>query len=346
MNNLFIASTPRHWLLSVYLTQKHWPQKPSVLFLDPQFPKDEIYLQLSEKYFDHVVQLPTGGSKKRLKTIKRIFNQFAVDNVISGSIIDPFIQYASHLLHKSKGRTFYLLDDGLSSYHPTNHVKLSRFEVFNRKLRFGFWYQAPVGHNLASPWVDEAFLLTPDAVKPTVNKKITALDPEWYQVLSEKDLTQFFEAFHVDYKVLKKVEVVIVLGLFKDGSAHHPKYAEDVLELLHYFNGKGIKFAVKYHPREKRFDPLTIKETFPNQLVLPGSLPFEILIRALNIKGLLGDVSTVLLEMKKLNVDMDVYASMRGTAYDAPRSFLENAGVRVLNSFSEYKLLDEMNSLK
>lgn len=346
MNNLFIASTPRHWLLSVYLTKKHWSQKPSVLFLDPQFPKDEIYLQLSEQYFDHVFQLPAGGSKKKLKTIKRIFNQFAVDNVISGSIIDPFIQYASHLLHKSTGGTFYLLDDGLSSYHPTNHVKLSRFEVFNRKLRFGFWYQAPVGHNLASPWVDEAFLLTPDAVKPAVNKKITALDPDWYQVLSEEDLAQFFETFHVDYKVVKKVEAVIILRLFKDGSAHHPKYAEDVLELLQYLNEKGIKFAVKYHPREKLVDPLTIKETFPNQLVLPGVLPFEVLISALSIKVLFGDVSTVLLEMKKLNVDMDVYASMRGTAYDAPRSFLENAGVRVLNSFSEYKLLDETNPLK
>jgi hypothetical protein len=346
MNNLFIASTPRHWLLSVYLTKKHWCQKPSVLFLDPQFPKDSIYLQLSEKYFDHVVQLPAGGSKQKLKTIKRIFNQFAVDNVISGSIVDPFIQYASHLLHKSTGGTFYLLDDGLSSYHPTNHAKLSRFEVFNRKLRFGFWYQAPVGHNLASPWVDEAFLLRPDAVKPTVNKKITAPDPNWYQVLPEEDLVQFFEAFHVDYNVVKKLEVAIILGLFKDGSAHHPKYAEDVLELLHYLNEKGIKFAVKYHPREKLVDPLTIKETFPKQLVLPGTLPFEVLISALNIKALLGDVSTVLLEMKKLDVDMNVYASMRGSAYDAPRSFLENAGVRVLNCFTEYKFFDEAKTLK
>ncbi len=346
MNNLFIASTPRHWLLSVYLTKKHWSQKPSVLFLDPQFPKDEIYLQLSEQYFDHVVQLPAGGSKKKLKTIKRIFNQFAVDNVISGSIIDPFIQYASHLLHKSTGGTFYLLDDGLSSYHPTNHVKLSRFEVFNRKLRFGFWYQAPVGHNLASPWVDEAFLLTPDAVKPAVNKKITALESDWYQVLPEEDLTQFFEAFHVDYKLVKEVEAIIVLSLFKAGSAHHPAYAEDIVELLHYLNEKGVRFAVKSHPRERFVDPLAIKETFPKQLILPGTLPFEVLISTLNIKVLLGDVSTVLLEMKKLNVDMDVYASMRGAAYGAPRSFLENAGVRVLNSFSEYKLLDETNPLK
>lgn len=346
MNNLFIVSTPRHWLLSVYLTQRFWPQKPSVLFLDPQFPKDEIYLKLSEQYFSHIVQLTEGGSKKRLKTIKRIFNQFSIDNVISGSIIDPFIQYASHLLHKSTGGTFYLLDDGLSSYHPTNHVKLGRLEVLNRKLRFGFWYQAPVGHNLASPWVDEAFLLSPDAVRPAVNKKITVIEPDWYQVLSEEGLIRFFEAFHVDYKVVKKLDAVIILRLFKDGSAHHPKYAEDVLELLHYLNEKGVKFAVKYHPREKLVDPLAIKATFPKQLVLPGTLPFEVLISALRIKALFGDVSTVLLEMKKLNVDMDVYASMRGTAYDAPRSFLENAGVRVLNCFTEYKLLDEANPLK
>ena len=342
--NLFIVATPRHWLLGVYLKLHDFIEDDAVFLLEPSFPDHPIYRELLGEMNMAWSELPRSGTAKKLREVSSLFKSFNIGNVFSGSINDPHVQYAAHLLHKKDSTAqFYLLDDGLFSYQPTDHRRLKAYKLWERKIRFGFWYQRPTGFKIAAPWVDSACLLFPERLSETVEKPIHSISLDWALFLEKFGiLSKLAGAYDLDVDKLKQLDWVLVLDLFKNGVKTSKDYQVDVLEFLQNLDDKGFKFAVKYHPRDKQDDPFRLKSEFPDQMVIPGGLPFEVLSYLLpKPTNIAGDVSTVLLELKTSYPTKKIWVSLIGSHDLTPLPLLKKTGVEVVQN---YRFLIEMTS--
>ena len=157
---------------------------------------------------------------------------------------------------------------------------------------------AAVKKNGLGEVVDEIHLTAPElARKQLASLNLVKLPPDHLRRLSDTDLPGvYLSLFDCDAEELASVEFAVILSR-SDGLLGDPKgYVETVAALLSAARRRGLKVALKYHPKEQARDYMGLRDE-TGVVEIPRELPMELLflVGADSLKFVLGDTSSALI---------------------------------------------------
>jgi hypothetical protein len=341
LSNLFIVSTPRHWLISVFLRLTRFQDEPAMIVFESGFPRKLAEDAINLDFFSDVEILPAGSENSQIRTMANILGRRRFSHILTGSVNEPFVQFGIHSAKlQNPNLASYLLDDGLFSYQATSRKPMSVLRLFSRKLKYGWWYQEPNPLKINAPWIDGAFLFFPDKLQGALpEKNVHGIDSNWLSVLDNAEVLKKLNEIYGLAPQLAEIDVVVILDVYRKAIETSQDYPEDVVHFLTKLDQGGKRFLLKYHPRDKANDPLEIQKRFPKQTVLPGEIPFELLLPNLNENVMFtGDISTILLEAKSFLPNADVSVVLIGSHDRTPLPMLRKAGVKVVDVYRDLQV--------
>ncbi|GAB6035264.1 polysialyltransferase family glycosyltransferase [Galenea microaerophila] len=332
MYNLYIVSTPRHWLIAVYLRLFCYADRGAILLIEPALAKEKIYHQISKEIFgDAVESIRDVYRWRQLHQIKHLFKRFDIRHVATGSVNEPYIQYASYLVSKNSKEGCFLIDDGLFSYQYVHNKKVAYYKKIFRKLIWGTWYRTPSSYRIQSEWINGAYLLHNHLFENN-DKKINRLPSDWLECLSKETfIERLLSEYYLDKKDINEVQQVIIFGILKDNLATLPSYERDLHLYLDKQLQQGKIVGVKFHPRDKQ------RSRMEGVVNIPKKIPFEILLSSLNDDvEIIGDISSVLLEFKMLRPQAKVIAVTNNRkGFEESLDYMKRLGIKVVNSYKD-----------
>lgn len=340
MSNLFIVSTPRHWLLAVYLNQVVFSEQKSVILLAERLVQDRVYLDLAQTYFDVAYVLKDTQDWLEIRFVKKLFRTYGFEQVFSGPVRDSYAQYAAFEANKPQNKGFYLLDDGLFSYHRIDVKKVKFTDYWLRKGLWGSWYQKQADYRLECPWVSGAYLCHRNLLQCETVKPVHYTASDWLQALQNLGVVQKLAAFYdLSANDFSEVSALLVLGVSKDLYELNPAYPVELSGLVDRLHQSGRLTLIKPHPREKQINPLALKEGSVQPIILPQGLPFEVLMTLLPQKVLVvGDISTTLLDFKLFRPDARVVA-VTNYLQDESNALLSKAELEIVETYPDISRL-------
>lgn len=341
MSNLFIVSTPRHWLISVFLRLTRFQDEPAMIVFEPSFPRRMAENAINLDFFSDVEMLPSGSENNQIRTMVNILEKRRFNHILTGSVNEAFVQFAIHSAKlQNSNLASYLLDDGLFSYQATSRKPISALHLFSRKLKYGWWYQEPNPLKINAPWIDGAFLFFPGKLQGALpEKKVCGIDSNWLAVLENAEVLKKLNEIYGLSPQKVDIDVVVILDVYRKAIETSEDYPQDVVHFLTKLDQSGKRFLLKYHPRDKANDPLDIQKCFPKQTVLPGEIPFELLLPNLNESVMFtGDISTILLEAKSFLPKANVSVALIGSHDRTPLLMLKSVGVEVVDTYQDLKV--------
>lgn len=332
LSNLFIVSTPRHWLLAVYLNQVQLKDKKSVVVLDDHLVHDSIYQDLAEDFFDHVYVLKNTQDWLKIRFIKKLFQRYNFEQVFSGPVSDSYAQYAASRVNVFSKKGFYLLDDGLFSYQRIDSKKVKLSDFWLRRWLWGAWYRRSEDYRLECPWVSGAYLFHQGLLQCSTTKEVKFVDSNWLWELESLGVIERLMAFYkVSIKQVSDASVLLVLGVFKSLQQENLAYFDELFFFVNEQEARGNTIVIKPHPRNNK------NVALPSKAVLPKGLPFEVLMSRLSQEALIvGDISTTLLDFKLFRPANRVVA-VSNYLNDASHCLLTRAGIEIVETFKEVK---------
>lgn len=146
--------------------------------------------------------------------------------------------------------------------------------------------------------IDEIHLIAPKlARRQLASLNLVKLRPDVLWHLSDTDLPSIYlSLFDCDVQELSSIDVAFILSR-SDGLLGDPKgYVRAVSSLVDVARRRGLKIALKYHPKERVPDYLGLREE-AGVVEIPRELPMELLflVTADNLRLVLGDTSSALI---------------------------------------------------
>lgn len=250
--------------------------------------------------------------------------------IVVGNDRRPETQFALHLASSRRhARSGIYLDDGLFSYVGDVHARpLARtlIDAPLKRMAWGWWWQSLplVG---TSRWIVEAWLALPQRALDQGPTRVRHALPRaacaapalarlavlaWRQFGGARPAPRLHRVLALPHSDLLDGDAVARL---------HAQVAE--------CKTRGETLAVKYHPRELRADPLSLRAA--GACLLPTGIAFELLLPLLVHGGsVFGQASTALLAARWLRPDLQVFDAGANVGAFARRAaeFLASTGVR------------------
>jgi hypothetical protein len=290
-----------------------------------------------------VSQLPAVGKqawdkllhlRSVLMRIETIVDALRPVEIVCGNDRRVEFQYAMRRCARrgAPARGLYL-DDGSFSYSGRICARPQHFgalrqavEWLGDRLALMPWreHPRPLG---TSRWVDGAWLAFPAHAHAALrNKPCEALEPAWYrgpQMLAV--CAQLLAAQGFDMRLLCGIDTLVLFPhdhLLRASAALRERYARIIAQEL----SAGRRVAVKRHPRSLSRE---VGWEWASVLELPAALPLEVLAPQISAGRVYSALSTVLVNLRWLRPDIEVYALGGASASSDPLSQLyPRIGVR------------------
>jgi hypothetical protein len=235
--------------------------------------------------------------------------EYLPDQVWVGNDRKVETQFALHLAsRRAGGPVGRYLDDGLYTYLGDVRTRpwVRRIDWVVKQISYGRWW-----HNAAqagtSPWISEAWLAFPDLARdPSPLRTRHQLEPAIFTTRAFARLGLLAaREFGLDRQKLSAASLVLVLP-HSNQFALNPGLAEGLNALVDDIAARGLRVAIKYHPRERDPDPGGLLRE-GSTVSLPALLPMELLLTLLRPgTTLVGEGSTALLAAHWLRPDLRV----------------------------------------
>ncbi len=321
---LYMPSTPLNILVATAHALAHAEsQCSSLVLIDQKNIEHNPYIQALEAWqgspFQHLSILPgqQAGLKKlserkqSFKSLKTLLDKVSPQVIAVSSDRRIEFQFAMQYQRQHQPCIGIYLDDGLYSYAGRRSSVLETFlGRVAKKVAYGRWWDEPVQVG-SSSWIDQAWLFQPDsAIKEYQEKSVYALKPDWFASKSIQELgLALFSAMGASTASmleLKEVDVCLLIA-HPNNILKMQNYQQKVEDFISVLTQRGLKVAIKYHPRVKDGDPLQLKEQV--DCVIPSQLAFEfVLPQFKDAIMIVGDVGTSVLTAKWLKSQSQVYA--------------------------------------
>lgn len=246
--------------------------------------------------------------RQTLRAIREIDGTFAPDEIWLANDRKPETQLALHLASRRSGtRVGRYLDDGLYTYlgDVRERTWTRRIDAAVKRVTYGRWWQrVPLAGT--SRWIAERWLAFPaDDRDLSPERSRRPLERTWFANRSFLRLgLRAAREFGLRREALRQRALVLVLPHSNQFSAN-TALAPALSRIVSSHVGLGKQVAIKYHPREVHPDPGGL--LMDGVLVLPGLLPFELLLPLLRPgTRIMGEGSTALLAAHWLRPDLDV----------------------------------------
>jgi hypothetical protein len=325
----------------VFLRLTRYQDESAMIVFEPSFPRRMAEDAINLDYFSNAEILPSASEKVQIRAMAKLLDGHRLNHVLTGSVNEPFVQFTIQAAKiQNPNLASYLLDDGLFSYQATSRKPMPALRLFSRKLKYGWWYQEPNPLKINAPWIDGAFLFFPDKLQGALpEKNVHGIDSNWLSVLDNAEVLKKLNEIYGLAPQRADIDVVVILDVYRKAIETSEDYPEDVVHFLRELDQSGKRFLLKYHPRDKANDPLEIQKRFPKQTVLPGEIPFELLLPSLNEDVMFtGDISTILLEAKSFLPNADVSVVLIGSHDRTPLPMLRKAGVKVVDAYRDLQV--------
>jgi len=356
--NLFIAHTPYHILLSIAFARdflmKQLCKVRNYLIIIDDFSDAELYKKALCLGFDNpfcqILVLPTYKIKPRLlhyirqrikaKIIMELTRQEKPNNIY---VFNDFGQEAQSALFAQKnlrcGKGIYI-EDGLAPYSDYRVSPRSKIKLFLNRLVYGKYF-IDIHFHGSHPQIKEMYATFPELIskKRYLNIKVNKIDSEVFDIFKESKFIEILiKLVRYDFNKISKINYLIILP-------HSEVFEKDKKifyvfnEIIENFVNKGIKFAIKYHPREDHYNYIATKSKLICKI--PKSLPIELIyifLRKKNIKiSVIGYNSTALFTAVKLLPNAKIYSIykiIKGESKGLNNKF-RSIGIRVIDSIEE-----------
>lgn len=312
-DNVFLAFTPLHILLSYGLALQLHPQHRNLLILIPEFPKSHALIRAlqpktgNEPFFETVCLLSTHGFgrnsllgkiqiRKNVRLVREVFENLSVANqlyIFADHRAET--QIAAHLATRRGRCTVVYVEDGSAAYSSSIN-KRGLLSTVTAKCVYGTWWEQ-VQVLGTSRWVDIVQVRFPELVRPELRgKPLRALPAELPNQLREEGRLIAAWAAELEEEGVR-IPPVDALVLLPHTSLIPARAVSTYLDVLIRFvtlaANRGLKIGVKLHPRDNR-DALAIP--LEGVTVLYQGLPAELLyLMKEPPRYVIGDTSTALI---------------------------------------------------
>ncbi|MEY8251176.1 MAG: polysialyltransferase family glycosyltransferase [Colwellia sp.] len=337
-NKILLISTFRHYFLGIAMALQDKQHAYHAIFIDQQYDDERNPLLAAAKAlitpFKSVSCLPTRGkglNKRAVRlrafaSIKETIDTLKPVEISTGNDRRLEFQYAMYYARLNlTGHTLgSYIEDGTGTYINVQCYSLKKhladkyIDTPIKKLAYGLWYSRPAVLG-AGKWIDRTYLTFPELVAPPVDKVPGVhLNADLYH---SGDGQQIIEQLvkTMGFTLPKNQEEIVLLALphhsiVKDMYGSVANFRKKIAELLK--QEKNI--YVKYHPRDLG-DPYGLGDiaTF-----LPTAVPAEIYFTTLNIKQVIGDISTAMMSAKWLKPNCHVSYIKTNSIYTKAASTL------------------------
>lgn len=328
--DIYLVTTPRHWWLSQIIAIKRAEKALLVVF--NSFKGAEALYKISSKessfLFDQVILAPGKLSKDCFnktwyrnenaqvkKVLNRLVTNFDIQNVFTGNIH----AFPVHFLHSKlkKKASFHVLDDGIAFYLPEIRTPKSWIKQLFRSLLLGFFFRSSHEGELYD-FFSEGWFLRPNLVDKRFhslalhNIDQNDVGHEKVEFIKKK----VFSLFEFDLKEWNSHKTIIVLTNSEYlaetcrsfSILNFRKKLINLLETLKNDRNLGTIW-IKYHPREKKSDFLALNKSFQGVRNIPDGIPFELLLKEITEHDtVIGEFSTILIDVKLVNLRTEVYS--------------------------------------
>jgi hypothetical protein len=346
----YLVSTPLHLLVSLAVALSRQNEEEAKLFFVAQernsqrmnFFRESMQDWNSSPFVDVQVYFrPTGKGWSKVSGRKRLFadlesevDAFKPKRVYVGNDRHLEFQWIMHqCFEKEIGTKGFYLDEGLYTYvgrQASRRLSDRIVDDWLKKLFYGFWWQTPstIG---GSDWINEIIVAYPNWVTPLLKEKSAIpLLSSWFEHKKLKEITSsWLKSFCVEQQHLETCQLMFTFPESSD-MQKVPGYELEAQELLANLSKKGLKIAVKYHPKDLEKDVLSLLE-LPGVFEIPANVPFEIILPSLPQKCfVLGDMSTTVLSTRLFRQDLKVMVMQLGSQsrhFDQFLGFYEKLGL-------------------
>ncbi|BBP46620.1 hypothetical protein THMIRHAS_19930 [Thiosulfatimonas sediminis] len=311
--SLYIAATPWNFLNSFVFAEHRKDEKSYLMYVDFPIGQDNPYLEALQKIgadspfieswcFHGKFKGAIAKWQKRrqeLEEIKCIVAELKPDQVFVGS--DRRIEFQCAMTeavkHKPQVKGIYL-DEGVFSYTGRKRSQTWRDRVLDswiKKLMYPCDWKHPITIG-ASDWINEGWLLRPEMAYSALATKISLkqIPLTFYRVEKLKLLLQSLIRFHESNTF--SADALLILP--------HPSQLNESLKReinQRIRDNRVVSILVKPHPRmDSSLDWLMSSNT----ILLPKSIPLELLLFELDVRYVIATQSTALFTSALLRRDL------------------------------------------
>lgn len=321
-NSVFIAHTPYHILLSVALAFTHVVRHSNkvriYLVIVNDFQDSSLYKKCLDLWennpFSQVLVLPNCKVKQRLLyyilqrkntlTITKFIKKITPNIIYVFNDISHEAQAALYTQHQLKfGKSIYV-EDGAAPYMNYRKVSISKVRLFLQHIIYGNYFINLFNHG-THPQISEMWVNFPELInkKSYSNIKINKINYKVFDVFRNNQFLEILmELKGYNLNDFDKINYIIILPC-SDSYKMNRKIFDTLKILINELTKNKIRFAIKYHPREKSYDYyIPIKNKFICKI--PKYLPIELLYLLMRNKKekitIVGHSSTALITARIL----------------------------------------------
>jgi hypothetical protein len=321
-HSVYFASTILHLYAAASIAAGRKNETAHLIFIDQpedkEFPLYSIAQQWSASPFESVRLLPGRfkGIVNKLKKRKQLFNNLEKivsdlkpGNIFVGNDRRIEFQFSMHITEtlglKTKG---HYMDEGTFTYvgrKASSSFSDAVVDNWLKKLSYGLWWKNPltVGE---SAWISIIHVAFPNLIDKRLKQKvIQPLDNNAFTSSAMMQLsTEILTFYNFNSEQLTDLDALFTLpheSLFTNNLG----YRDQILEQVSDLKNKGLRVAVKYHPRNS--DPDALKLLSAGVELIPAGISFEAILPLLPKKThILGDLSSTLLIARWLRPELEV----------------------------------------
>lgn len=342
MNNIFIASTPYHVILSCGLALENNNHKNHLVIIEDFIKSTILYKNImdwEDGPFKSVILLEGNFSnnvnrsikmieKKNIKFLKKHIKKLNIDNSYVFNDSKPEAQALMHFLKKKsyKNKCFYV-EDGSAAYATAKMKSYSSIKILSTKIKnklfFGFWWKYIQIHG-TSKWIDEIKVIFPQYIKKELtNKRVSEISKDnLFMIKNTKWVYNYLNDLNFKLENIENYKVLLIIA-HSSFTKKNDQYEIIIKKFVNYLNSIGINMMIKYHPREREKDFLKLRNK--NNYILPNSFPIEFLyiINNKNLDVIIGDISTSLITAKWILKNKKIYSLYNYFKDNAPYGLYE-----------------------
>lgn len=315
-NKVLLVATVRHFFIGLGLALHDTKHAYHLVFINQKFddirnPVFRACLKIL-KPFHSVTCLPINVSgtlnkykqrKSVFKNIRELMLRLKPIEIATGNDRRLEFQYAMHFC-RNKLRLDVVgsyLDNGNGSYISYERLNLRKYlsrvwvDVYIKKLIYGLWFSTAYKYG-DSHWIAKCYLChlnyAPDYF---AEKKCSEVSLSFYRTEYAKEILAKFVGFLGldDIGEIEGSSMLMVLPrvkMIEDIYGSLPKAVEIIKEVSQSYDNVYIK----YHPADSE-DALGLEG---GSIILPPSIPAEILLGVMQFDYILGDTSTAIMAAK------------------------------------------------
>ena len=351
VNSVYIAHTPYHVLLSLYLSLDQHAHENHLIVIGDTSRLLEFATTINKCWnpspFKHTTYLSGMYEKsnwltkqllkkKNVKFMKKYFQNHSFQNIYVFNDRRPEIQAALYFSKKFGVNTAIYVEDGSIAYSSYRLRKFPLHIAFLAKLLFGFWWEN-ISFFGGATWIDEVKLLFPDMARPELQlKPISGISKNNLEKLRNPSwIREILLTFNLEVENIKDIDAILVIS----HSEHvHGRHYMKWMEVLDLIDNNNLRAAVKYHPGESKKDFLSIRGR-ERYFLLPQSLPVELLYILLGrqMKYVVGSDSSSLLTARWFLEDVIVcsIAPALGYVEDRLMRVFNRTGIRLIHNLNQ-----------